>query len=433
MLIQVLKNWAWLQRTQWFSRDQLANIQTKRLREAVKHAYRTVPFYRRLYDSTRAIEDLTMNYQAFTQLPIVTKTDFRRTELKYRTANDVDTSVCMPLTTSGSTGTPIAILIDQYAAAFRDALNLRMLWSYGVRPFHRIFRSRGGLTERIELQERRAGEAGAWGFIKNRHYTLRLFSGNIQDDLEFLSDWKPATLIAAGSYCKALAMASQTYARPLKFKLVIATAEILSKTTREVIAEKFQAEVLDHYGIEEVGSIAWECPDHAGYHVNTDSILVEILQDGQPLPPGETGEIYITSFHQKATPIIRYPTGDIGTTLEDKCPCGRGLTLMSQLQGRVLHLIQTPEGNYVAPTAIVGAIEDVRGIERFKVIQQRDFSVEILLETNKEATKEVMSELERRCKILFGDLPISIKDVGRISDKGKSKFSVIESRLLDNQ
>ena len=241
-------------------------------------------------------------------------------------------------------------------------------------------------------------------------------------------------MIAAGSYCKALAMASHTYSRPLKFKLVIATAEILSKATREFIAERFQAEVLDHYGIEEVGSIAWECPNHIGYHTNTDSILVEILHNEQPVPPGESGEIYITSFHQKATPIIRYPTDDIGTTLEDQCPCGRGLMLMRELQGRTLDLIQTPEGNYVAPTAIVGAIEDVRGIERFKVIQQRDFSIEILLETNnKEATKEVMSELERRCKILFGDLPINIKTVGRISDHEKSKLSVIESRLRDNQ
>ena len=142
MLIQLLKNWAWLQRTQWLSRDKLTSIQIQRLRETVKHAYRTVPFYQSLYDSTRTVEDFTINYEAFTRLPLVTKTDFRRTELKYRTANDTDSSVCMPLTTSGSTGTPVTILIDPYAAAFRDALNLRMLWSYGVRPFHRIFRSR---------------------------------------------------------------------------------------------------------------------------------------------------------------------------------------------------------------------------------------------------------------------------------------------------
>ena len=411
----------------------MESIQTKRLRDVVKHAYSTVPFYRQLYDSTRSSEVSSIDYQTFTQIPLVTKSDFRRTVLKYRTADDADTSACMPLTTSGSTGTPITILIDPYAAAFRNALNLRMLWSYGVRPFHKIYRSRGGLTERIELQEGRAGEAGAWGFIKKRQYKLRLFSGNIQDDLEFLSKWKPATLIAAGSYCKALARASEIYARPLKFKLVVATAEMLSKPTRELIAETFHAEVLDHYGIEEVGSIAWECPNHAGYHINTDSVLVEILQDGKPLPPGEIGELYVTSFHQKATPIIRYCTGDIGTTVEEQCPCGRGLTLMSKLQGRILNFIQTPEGNYVAPTAIVGALEDVRGIERFKVIQQRDFSVEILLEMNEEATEDVMNDLKRRCKILFGDLPISIKEVEKTYDQGKSKFSVIESRLLDNQ
>jgi phenylacetate-CoA ligase len=411
----------------------LASIQTKRLREMVKHAYSTVPFYRRLYDSTKAIEASSIDYHGYTLLPMVTKTDFRRTLLKYRTANDADTSACMPLTTSGSTGTPLTILIDPYAAAFRDALNLRMLWSYGVRPLHKIFRSRGGLTERIELQERRARERGAWGFIKKRQYKLQLFSGNIQNDLKFLSDWKPAVLIAGGSYCKTLAKASATYARPLTFRLVIATAEMLSDPTRKFIADKFQADVLDHYGIEEVGSIAWECPNHVGYHINTDSILVETLQDGEAVPPGEIGEPYVTSFHQKATPIIRYCTGDIGKTLEDQCPCGRGLMLMNNLQGRIFDFIQTPEGNYVAPTAIVGAIEDVRGIERFKVIQQRDFSVEIILETNDEATESVMKDLKRRCKILFGNLPISIKTVDKIHDQGKSKFNVIESRLLDNQ
>lgn len=79
-----------------------------------------------------------------------------------------------------------------------------------------------------------------------------------------------------------------------------------------------------HYGSREMalgGAIC--CPAHQGMHLRENQVIAEIVdKQGRPLPPGERGELVITTIGMEAMPLIRYRTGDETRVLPGPCPCG---------------------------------------------------------------------------------------------------------------
>ena len=65
------------------------------------------------------------------------------------------------------------------------------------------------------------------------------------------------------------------------------------------------------------------CPAHAGMHLRENHVIAEIVdENGRTLPPGETGELVITTIGMEAMPLIRYRTGDYTRVIPGRCPCG---------------------------------------------------------------------------------------------------------------
>ena len=84
------------------------------------------------------------------------------------------------------------------------------------------------------------------------------------------------------------------------------------------------SKLFPHYGSREMalgGAIS--CPAHAGMHLRENHVIAEIVdENGRPLPPGEWGELVITTIGMEAMPLIRYRTGDRTRVIPGKCPCG---------------------------------------------------------------------------------------------------------------
>lgn len=84
------------------------------------------------------------------------------------------------------------------------------------------------------------------------------------------------------------------------------------------------SKLFPHYGSREMalgGAIS--CPAHAGMHLRENHVIAEIVDgDGKPLPPGEWGELVITTIGMEAMPLIRYRTGDRTRVIPGKCQCG---------------------------------------------------------------------------------------------------------------
>jgi phenylacetate-CoA ligase len=411
------------------TREQLTSIQSERLQKTVRDAFHKVPFYGRLYRQAGVDVENIANVSDLIRLPRLTRIDFQGTPLQNRTAKGADVNACALGSTSGTTGTPLTVLEDSYSAAYREALMIRFLWAYGVRPSDKIARGGyvsggyvGGPVHQATLAERQS----LWGLLRRRYVKQRFFI-DFDDQLAFLSKCKPDVLIAFSSYCKALARHCEQIDHKLNFRIVVTAGDVLDESTRELIAKCFQAEVFDNYGIEEVGgSIAWECPTHSGYHINSDSLVLEFLRDGEPAAAGEDGDLYVTCFHRKATPIIRYFAGDVARSVAGDCPCGRGLPLMTGIQGRVLDYILTVDGRHVSPHYVLEVLTEAYGVEQFKVTQKKDLSVEVRIMTGMNEAEPILRDVRQRCRELFDKTPLDVKLVDKIDTAGQ-KFRTVES------
>ncbi|MGE0608138.1 MAG: phenylacetate--CoA ligase family protein [Pirellulales bacterium] len=147
------------------------------------------------------------------------------------------------------------------------------------------------------------------------------------------------------------------YLRP---RFMWITGEGCSPAYRRRLQEIWNCPALVFYGSMECGSIAIEGPAQDGSYVSGGQVYVEIIdpQSGQPLPPGQVGEVVCTVLQRKASPLIRYRTADLG--LLDVSPGKDGFTLPRLfIRGRMADQIAQPAGEAAAPLISPYMVEDV--------------------------------------------------------------------------
>jgi phenylacetate-CoA ligase len=327
----MFRDWIWLQRSQWLGQDQLAVIQDRKLREIMNHAFQKVSFYRGLYKAVGVDISEIKDVKNLINLPVIDRRIMASTSLTQRTAIDADLASCIPMTTSGSTGTPLTVFEDQFSACYRAALYARLYWASGIRPWHKVCLTGPDSVRRTVF----SAIMDSGGVLRRRVKTISLEAG-MDEAVRLLLKWKAHALIARPSeFKKLIEYCGEKGQYPLP-KVAITGHEMHDSPTTRLIENSLHAKVFDFYGLTEVGLVAWECHSHAGYHINGDSLVVEFLRDGEPVSPGEQGELCITNLYRTATPKIRYLTQDMATPIDDECACGRGLPLLKNIQSRII-------------------------------------------------------------------------------------------------
>ncbi len=149
---------------------------------------------------------------------------------------------------------------------------------------------------------------------------------------------------------------------------------------RQRISEVWHgAEVLDHYGMTEVGPVAYQMPGQADVlHILEDSYFAEIVEPetGAAVPAGEVGELVLTTLGRTACPLLRYRTGD----LVRRAPDVPGFALAGGIIGRADDRVVV-RGVNLFPSSVEAAERQVPGIEEYRVIvSRRGALVEIALQ-----------------------------------------------------
>jgi phenylacetate-CoA ligase len=152
--------------------------------------------------------------------------------------------------------------------------------------------------------------------------------------------------------------------------------EPLTPDVRAACREAWGVPVRDAYSCEELGFIALQCPLHEHYHVQSESVLVEILdEEGRPAAPGQIGAVVLTALHSFAMPLIRYAIGDYAEVGED-CPCGRRLPVLKRIWGRRRNQVTLPDGRCAWPD--VGALWDaIPDVDQIQLLQRDADHVEV--------------------------------------------------------
>jgi phenylacetate-CoA ligase len=361
-----------LEQSQWWSPEEILAHQHRQLDALVEQARATVPFYEERFAEANIPAGPLMP-ETWRRIPILTREDIRsrREHLESR---------CLPPghggtvahTTSGSTGEPLRVLGTGITSLLWESLSLRDdLWHRrDLRG--RLVAIRSGRYAKDPLA---VHDAQAWGLVwppvfETGPMTIFFHRTPIERQAELLEARSPRYLLTYPSNARALCRLSKR--RPVRLpdlEAVLTYGEPLSSDVRSACRETWGVPVHDVYGCEEVGYVALQCPAHEHYHAQSESVVVEVLDErGRPCRPGQVGEVVLTSLHNFAMPMIRYAIGDYAE-VGAPCPCGRGLPVLKRIFGRRRGRVTLPDGRGTWPD--IGALwACIPEVDQIQVAQQ---------------------------------------------------------------
>ncbi len=360
MLLEYLYYLSLNRRRRW-GEERRRRRQEELFLETFRHAFHHVPFYRRWYGEAGIRPEQVNGLDDLSRLPVVRKRDVRRLEREAPLlSEEARLDRCRRVQTSGSSGIPMTIYFSRREEAIRAAafhrgmvdligrFYFRTLGVGGLRPEQR---SRlGALNPRNLVRKRvpvEAAEAAA------RVYRPDIISGLVSQ-LHILAE-----------------SLQRRKVEDIRPRLVATGGEMLLPSTRRLLEDVFQAPVRPYYGAWEFGMIAASCSHRDGYHLCTDDLIVDCLDNnGQTVPTGEDGELVITSLVFRTMPMIRYAIGDIGRVGAATCSCGHPFPRLESLQGRSDDLLVRADGRMVTPFTAAEPLYRLTSLQQFRVIQE---------------------------------------------------------------
>jgi phenylacetate-CoA ligase len=352
--------------SQWWDRDRLCEYQDARVQELVRTSYLEVPFYRELFDKHRVDINSIVRVKDLQRLPVVTKTELRNA---YPSACTRETGLpWSECCTSGSSGKPFAVRIDDYSMSQARALMMLRanfsMWNIGEPFLQTGMTLNRGVIKKCKDVIMRVHYVSAFNLSDRMldEYLERLSSKN----LRFVMGY------ASSLYCLAVRALEVGFNRNMGG--VVSWGDNLYDHYRAKIEQAFGCRVTDTYGCGEGIQVAAQCGANDGaYHVFMPHVAVEVVGDGgEAVPPGEPGTILLTRLDAGAMPLIRYKVGDIGRMSPNAaCSCGRGLEMLTKIEGRDTDVVMTPGGNRLIVHFFTGIFEYYPSVDTFKVIQEK--------------------------------------------------------------
>ena len=341
------------------SRDEMAALQTKRLRDCVARVAANVPMYQgRLGASGITAEDVR-SLDDLARLPFTVKQDLRDNYPYGLFAVPMDEVVRLhassgttgKMTVVGYTANDIAVWADLAARAlsiagvdWRDVIHV----AYGYGLFT------GGLG--LHYGGERLGAT-----------VVPVSAGNTRRQVELAQDFGGTVLCCTPSYSLLIAeQALEAGVDLSRLRVGVFGAEPWSEEMRSEIETRLGILALDIYGLSEVmgPAVSMECPYKRGLHLAEDHFIPEVVDPttGEPLPDGDIGELTLTCVTKEALPLLRYRTGDLTRLERGQCECGRTTARMSKPLGRTDDMLII-RGVNVFPSQIEAELLRIEGLE----------------------------------------------------------------------
>ena len=351
-----------------------------RLQRLISDAGRHVPLYRRLWAASGIDVDHPQVAGDFHCLPWLDKTALRASRPADRIHGKRRDFHLAEELSSGSSGEPLTVFKDRAAQLRRRWAFLRALLACGYRPGQRC----------LLLTSRRSAK---WPTVARWSYA------SIGDDTATIASrldaLQPDVLYGPLSTLELLAaQRAHRTPRPVGPRLVISTAEQLTRQRRANLERGFGAPVADFYGLSELGLVAYRTPGNPQFTPARSSLILEFFPiAGEP----SVERLVVTDLAERTSPWIRYDTGDL--VRRDPQLAGRPVV---EFAGRSLDCIALPGGGLVSPYRIDVLLEQVPGLRAFEVLQQADFSMDVTLDMAPDIGEQACSTVRRELVSVLG-------------------------------
>lgn len=323
----------WQKDIETMGREQLQELQLKRLKETVKHAVNS-PFYKEVFEKNGLTPDSIQTLDDLQKIPFTTKNDLR-THYPFGMAA-IPIQKCVRIhSSSGTTGNPTVVLhsardLDQWANQVA-----RCMYMVGLRDTD-VFQNTSGygmFTGGLGFQ---------YGAERLGALTVPAAAGNTKRQIKFITDFGTTCLHIIPSYATRLAEVMYEMGidprRDTKLHTVCIGAEPHSEEQRKRIEQLLGVKAYNCFGMSEMNGpgVAFECPEQNGLHIWEDYVIPEIINPNtlEPVPEGEIGELVLTTINREAMPLLRYRTRDLTRFIPGECPCGRTHRRLARFVGR---------------------------------------------------------------------------------------------------
>lgn len=385
-----------LEQTQWLSPEKIEAAQFRQLQGLLAHATRHVPHYREAIGT--AVDD-AIDPAAWRDLPILSRQALNAAgDQLVADRYPQDHGRSFELKTSGSTGLVVRVRGTELTQLFWEILCLRdHLWH--DREFPRKL-----VVMRYQrdpaLKDAEGVPSPGWGPATDdvvrtgpsRQYHLGLDIGALATAL---AREQPGYLLTHPSVVQGLARHCLDKGLQVPGLLEVRTlGESASPELRSLCRQAWGVHLVDMYTCQEAGYLALQCPDHSHLHVQSENVLLEVVDAaGRPCAPGEVGRVLVTSLANFATPLIRYELGDYAEVGEP-CPCGRGLPVIRRVMGRYRNLLTMPDGSRRWPVlGNEGRLRDIAPIGYMQLVQTAVDAISVRLVMQRKLAESEEQEL----------------------------------------
>jgi len=364
-----LEYWRELEKTQYYSREQLENIQWRRLKSLWEFLWQHNTFYKKRFIDFGLTEKSLQSPGDIVTLPFLTKKEIR-VHTEQILSERFFKEKLLHFKTGGSTGKALDIYITEECSELRNACARRHDRWTGWEPGEPIGAAWGNPKIPQTLKEKLTNN------LVQPYIYLDTMAVSAQSVQEFAHVWQkenPTLLFGHAHSLYILAQYVQAAGvQGIEPKGILSTSMMLLPHERELIENVFSCKVTDRYGCEEVSLIGCECEVHDGMHINIEHLVIEFIKDdGSPASSGEPGNIVVTDLMNRAMPFVRYKVEDVGISRDEICSCGRGLPLMGKVAGRVADFLLKNDGTKVAGISIIeNTLTEISGIDQMQIVQE---------------------------------------------------------------
>lgn len=425
---QVRKYFRFLQQSQYWTREQIDELQNERLRALIEHAYYHVSYYHDVMVERGLTPADIQTKEDLVKLPIITKETMRNEGIERFIANNVSPKERIVLGSSGSTGQPFTYYVTKESYSINIAANLRGWYSFGWRL--------GDKYVKIAQSPRKGSIKKIQDIVLNSMYIAieDISDEHIYSVLKQIEQYKP---IVIRSYPDSLFIIAQYRLlhkgeflyHPLA---VTTTGNVLQPKMREVIETAFGCKIYDSYSCEG-NSCVFECTTHKCYHVSEEYGITEVL-DANDMPVKEgIGRLITTDLWNYAMPFIRYDVQDMVELYTNQCSCGSQHLAIKRILGRENEFMIAPSGKkysshhftvFFNPT-VTPQLDD--SVEQFQFVQHPDKSVTINVVVNNRYNKNVEQFLrDYWAKEMSAKIDVRVVDRMPITNNNKRKFIIVE-------
>ncbi len=415
------------------NRDSLARDVESKIRKILVHSYESSAYYRGAWKALGFCPSSTLKSDDLQQLPFLTK-DIIRDQKSLLVSerfqsNELDLSY-----TGGTTGTQTSLYLDHACAVSRVGRQWGILELCGYRPWTRRALVWGVHTDLSPNGERRSFKHWFRRYASSQEVLCCtvMTEQMMMDYHGRLLRFRPDVLYGYPSAIAQFgAFIQKQDLEPIRVKRIITTAERLNDVQRDSFHQVYGGEVYNLYCTREYGCIGFECEKHEGFHIDAESVFVEIIRNGRRVDPGESGEITITDLLNYGMPFIRSRTGDMGSLSPQPCECGSPLPVLKGLDGRCTDFIYRPDGSIVPGLMLTDLFKDIPSIRFAQFVQESVMELDVYSIVTGEFSDGIEKEAIREVRELVGyEIAVHIRRVPEIARNPRSgKYQEVICRI----